>query len=241
MLRHFVNSTWNRAAMGVLAVALSHMVTTSAFAQEILTDLSPHRAGQATMHGIVQSTDLRMFGDTSTVLDGAAMLHATPNHISATIHATGLDASAVYTVWGVVFNQPHNCTAGTDPRPDVACGSGDLSLTPNMADASAFHVGGFITTGEGTGHVNVQLHSGSLPMGADVLWGLGGLNDNGVEPGLMPDNGLLAEIHFVLRSHGPIITGQVAEQISTLNGGCPPNACSNQQAASFPPAALSQN
>ena len=32
-----------------------------------------------------------------------------------------------------------------------------------------------------------------------------------------------AEIHFVVRTHGPAIPGSVDEQISTLNGGCPPN------------------
>ncbi|NNE11020.1 MAG: hypothetical protein HKN41_02120 [Ilumatobacter sp.] len=36
-----------------------------------------------------------------------------------------------------------------------------------------------------------------------------------------------AEIHFVLRTHGPALPGLVDEQISSLNGGCPPNECAN--------------
>lgn len=36
-----------------------------------------------------------------------------------------------------------------------------------------------------------------------------------------------AEIHFVVRTHGPAIPGLVHEQITTLNGGCPPNTCAN--------------
>jgi len=36
-----------------------------------------------------------------------------------------------------------------------------------------------------------------------------------------------AEIHFVVRSHGPAIPGMVEEQTTTLNGGCPPNECVN--------------
>lgn len=36
-----------------------------------------------------------------------------------------------------------------------------------------------------------------------------------------------AEIHFVIRTHGQAIPDLVDEQISTLNGGCPPNTCSN--------------
>lgn len=40
-----------------------------------------------------------------------------------------------------------------------------------------------------------------------------------------------AEVHFVVRTHGPAIPGLVAEQTSTLNGGCPPNTCANELAA----------
>lgn len=48
---------------------------------------------------------------------------------------------------------------------------------------------------------------------------------------------LEAEIHLVVRSHGPPLPGQVAEQISTFNGGgChdpgdPTDACEDQQFA----------
>ncbi len=36
-----------------------------------------------------------------------------------------------------------------------------------------------------------------------------------------------AEVHLIVRTHGPAIPGLVGEQTSTLNGGCPPNACAN--------------
>ncbi len=36
-----------------------------------------------------------------------------------------------------------------------------------------------------------------------------------------------AEIHFVVRTHGPAIPGLVHEQTSSLNDGCPPNTCAN--------------
>lgn len=36
-----------------------------------------------------------------------------------------------------------------------------------------------------------------------------------------------AEIHFVVRTHGPALPGQADEQTTTLNGGCPPNVCAN--------------
>ncbi len=40
-----------------------------------------------------------------------------------------------------------------------------------------------------------------------------------------------AEIHLIVRTHGPVIRGLRHEQITTLNGGCPPNTCANVQVA----------
>lgn len=40
-----------------------------------------------------------------------------------------------------------------------------------------------------------------------------------------------AEIHLIVRTHGPVIRGLRREQITTLNGGCPPNTCANVQMA----------
>ena len=34
------------------------------------------------------------------------------------------------------------------------------------------------------------------------------------------ERALSAEVHLVLRSHGPAIPGQTVEQTSTYNGGC---------------------
>ncbi len=151
-----------------------------------------------------------------------------------TVHASELDPNAAYTLWAVVFNNPSECI--TAPDSPTRCGLADLTATPNPVEASAFVIGGSITGDDGTANISAHLQSGVLPEGTDVLWGIGGRNDNGVMPGLRADNGLLAEIHYVLRTHGITIAGSAAEQISMLNGGCPPNTCSNQQAAAFPPA-----
>lgn len=181
----------------------------------------------------IQAANLHLSGDSGMDLPGGATLKSAVNDVWVTIHARELDANAAYTLWAIVFNQPDACT--TAPDSPTRCGSSDLTATPNSAEASAFVVGGFVTGEDGTANVNAHLRGGPLPEGTDVLWGTGGRNDNGSEPGLRTDNGLVAEIHFVLRTHGPILVGGTAEQISTLNGGCPPNACSNQQAVVFPP------
>ncbi len=44
-----------------------------------------------------------------------------------------------------------------------------------------------------------------------------------------------AEIHLIVRTHGPVIRGLRHEQITTLNGGCPPNTCANVQLAVHTP------
>jgi hypothetical protein len=40
-----------------------------------------------------------------------------------------------------------------------------------------------------------------------------------------------SEVHFVVRTHGAVLPDLLAEQLTTLNGGCPPNDCVNVQMA----------
>ncbi len=187
---------------------------------------------------IAQAADMHAFGDATVPLTGAAILHSSPNILTANLHANGLDPNAAYTIWAVIFNNPSACTAGMDPRPNVVCGVSDLTAIPNLAEASAFLVGSSITSDSGMINTQVTIQSGTLPEGTAVFWGMGSANDNGVVPELMSDHGLLAEVHFILRTHGPLIAGHVADQLSTVSAGCPPNDCANQQAVSFPPAAI---
>jgi hypothetical protein len=47
-----------------------------------------------------------------------------------------------------------------------------------------------------------------------------------------------SEIHLVLRSHGPAMVDNpqvLQEQLSSFNGGCPPNTCGNLQASIHQP------
>lgn len=81
------------------------------------------------------------------------------------------------------------------------CGSDDLA-NPDVEAYSLLGAGGLVRTGVAT--FGVRLDAGEEltdPMGA--------------------------EIHFVVRSHGPAIPGMIDEQTTTLNGGCPPNECLN--------------
>jgi hypothetical protein len=167
--------------------------------------------------------------DTAT---GAVRLNRTRNELWASVHVTDLNPNSAFTLWAAVFNRPEECT--TNPAGPVHCSAADFVPVPNPARASAFNIGAFVTDDSGTANVNVHIPAGTPPDGASVLFGAGGLNDNGVTPGLHPGNGFGAEVHVVIRAHGLIIPAAIAAQLSEFNGGCPPNTCGNVQVAPFP-------
>jgi hypothetical protein len=171
----------------------------------------------------------------SPVMDsatGTVRLNRTRNELWGSVHVIDLNANSAFTIWAVIFNRPEACT--TNPAGPVHCSAADLMPVPNPARASAFNVGAFVTGLDGTANVNVHIPSGAPPDGAFVLWGIGGLNDNGVSPGLHAGNGFGAEVHLVIRAHGMIIPAAIIAQLSSFNGGCPPNTCGNVQVATFP-------
>ncbi|HEV8427033.1 MAG TPA: hypothetical protein VGQ41_03915 [Pyrinomonadaceae bacterium] len=163
---------------------------------------------------------------------GAVRLNRTRNEIWGSVHVTDLNPSSAFTIWAAIFNRPEECT--TNPAGPVHCSAADLSPVPNPARASAFNVGAFVTGDDGTANVSFHIRSGAPPEGASVLFGEGGINDNGVRPGFHAGNGFGAEVHVVIRAHGPIIPAAISAQLSQLNGGCPPNMCGNVQVATFP-------
>jgi hypothetical protein len=122
------------------------------------------------------------------------------------------ETDTAVTMWFAVFNNPDACIAG---GPGV-CGTPDLQ---NAAAQPALVYGsGQRVRGEGPVSFAASLTKGST-LGAQLGSGL-------LDPAK-------AEIHVVLRSHGPVLpdVAQLDEQISAFNGGCPPNACGNLQVA----------
>ena len=147
---------------------------------------------------------------------GAATLTRTLESATARIYTSGLDKKAAYTIWWVVWNDPAECIGGV-------CGDGDddFGVTGN----SVFYAGGFVTGTDGTANVSVHVEAGDLADGIDVL----------IPGGLEASHGFLAEIHVVIRTHGKTIVGMVDLQIGSFNGACPPNTCTDTQAAAFAP------
>jgi hypothetical protein len=148
---------------------------------------------------------------TGTPVGGAGTLTRSANNLRARIATSGLDADAAYTVWWIVWNDPTRCSG--------PCGEDDLGIAGN----SVFYAAGFVTGNDGTGNVTADLEAGQLPAGIDVL----------IPGGLQPGRGLRAEVHLIIRSHGPIVPGAVAMQIGAFDATCA--VCEDQQAVVFAP------
>lgn len=138
---------------------------------------------------------------------GASVLTRYNTFVEATVSTTGLSANAAYTWWWVVFNQPEFCVDGCG-LDDLPVGATPTSTGDSRVRASQLWGGGFVADGTGAAEVRALLERNKAP--GEVRFG----------PGLKRPR--KAEIHIVLRTHGPAVAGEVAEQIGSLNGGCTP-------------------
>jgi hypothetical protein len=140
-----------------------------------------------------------VLSDLSTVNGSAAKLTRTDDAIQLSINTTGLPAGA-YTLWWVIFNNPEACVDG--------CSEEDLGNPAVMG--TVFRATGGIVDANGVGHFRAYLQEGEVP--------------SGVAEVLLPGGPLLdaqkAEIHVVLRYHGPVVERIAMKQTTTHYGGC---------------------
>lgn len=122
---------------------------------------------------------------------GSSSLVRAVDGLSFNFSSTGLRQNAPYTVWWVAFNPGNECVSSEDP-----CSCTADSLRPG-AD-SVFYATGAMTDRLGTVHFAGNINYGEVPAGFDQV-PFGGLFGVGIEPG--------AEIHFVIRDHGPALRG----------------------------------
>ena len=154
---------------------------------------------------------------------GKATLKRSKKGVNVTVDTTELGSGNAYTIWWIIFNNPDACAAdcaGSDFGTPAVEGS-VMNATGRVADSdgnarfSAFLPVGFMHTNPSSGNIR-------------QIFG----------PGLQ--NVMGAEIHIVVRCHGPSTGG--AEQIFTLFGDCIAdtsadpmgNGCFDIQAAVFP-------
>ncbi|HSM32194.1 MAG TPA: hypothetical protein VK854_15965 [Woeseiaceae bacterium] len=164
-----------------------------------------------TVRESVQVADHFMFGDPPVLVQGATILvrDLAARVITATVTSAALVPHNAYSIWWVVFNRPQYCATPYE------CAGSDLG-NPAVR-GSVFWGGGLLADGDGYGNTQIELRRGRTdrelfgPMRDDGLQRLGA-----------------AEIHLVLRTHGPAgIAGSVAAQIGTANEACPPGGCQN--------------
>jgi len=137
-----------------------------------------------------------------------------------TVHATGLTPGHAHTIWFVAFNDPGACSDGICDVQDVLANRGVPAVR-----FGAGHVIGDSGQANFGGHLAVG-NTGGPPCAAGPALGSCG-------PGLL--DARTAVVHLVIRTHGAAIPELVNDQISSFNGGCPPNACANVQFAEHRP------
>ena len=176
------------------------------------------------------------FSDLSTVANAEAYLDRIDHGLAARVSTNGLSPNHAFTLWWTIYNSPGNCT-------DSACGTDDVLLT--NADGSVIEspdglppvnfsqweaVGISVLRADGlisdmNGNAQFIAH---LPIG-DLSEAMGG-------PGIVDP--YKAEIHLVVRDHGPADGAIINEMVNTMNGGCaadfPNPPCTDVQVAVFP-------
>jgi hypothetical protein len=159
-----------------------------------------------------QTADFHTFPDGVGLTTSAGTLTRSADSVTASLSLSGQDKKSSYTTWWVVWNDPSQC--------GVACDLEDLGVPGN----SVFYATGFVTGTDGTANVLAHLDAGSLRDGIDVL----------IPGGLDAGNGLAAEIHMIVQSHGKTLEGSVSDQIGHFLGACNPD-CEDQIAIAFLP------
>lgn len=167
-------------------------------------------AGAAGAVGNVTQSSVYRFEDGSAVASSSATLNRSESSITTSLSTGELsEGGTTYTLWWVIFNNPAECEHG---MPGLStCGEADLLLFGGKPEisSSVFFAAGNVIGNTGNLNFGAHLQEGELPSGpGQVAWG----------PGLVDAS--TAEVHLVVRSHGPVQPGIEAEQITTFGGGC---------------------
>ena len=185
--------------------------------------LATHAPAQSGDSGNVKTTitPVMRFGGSAVIPYAGASLSRNNESVFGTISTSGLTPGTVVTLWWAIFNNPDQCAL---PR----CGPTDLNnpaVNGSLQYGGGSIVGlngradfaGYLAVGDNTGfHLLPQFPLMPNPA-----------------PGVEDPKG--ADIHLVIRSHGPA-SGDPAvleQQLTTFGGGCMVNPCANIPAAVF--------
>ena len=141
----------------------------------------------------------------SVVPGATASLVMVDEGAAAVLATGGLEPGHVVTLWWIIFNHPEGCEHGAM---GLQCGEGDLLLFGGheSVEGSVVYGAGHVVGPDGSGHLAAHVPTGD----ASRVVGEG--------PGLTNPAG--AEVHLIVRTHGPIQPGLLIEQLTTPAGGC---------------------
>jgi len=151
------------------------------------------------------SSTVDIFDLTFTKVLGKSTLERNENNIKVAYKTSDLTPGYVYTIWWVIWNKPENCTV------PGACSDADFAIA-DMVEVEVLAGTGIKADASGTATFIATLNENDITGSYNAPFGLpaaGGLQD-----------AQLAEVHIVLRSHGPAIAGQINAQLTTYEGGC---------------------
>lgn len=190
-------------AIFVSFLILGAAVSTAAVAQDATpeAEMSGPRFSTAHVHWTADAPAWQ-----NSKIEGAnSTYYATENGISVTFDSAGLTPGHAVTLWIVIFNHPENCS---NPMGDFMCGSADLIHAGGDPSVEGGLVGG-------GGHVigpDGEFHAGTYLAVGDMS------NISQGAPGLT--NPLGAEVHLVIRDHGPVNPETLEDQLTTFGGEC---------------------
>ncbi len=208
-----------RIAVTTLAVTLLPL---AACTDDGSAPLAPAPVAEALSHASAPPGEAAVvtFADPSGPAVGSSRIRRGAAGIEGSL-LTELETGTAVTVWLVVFNEPSGC--------DGPCDEPDL-FNPD-AEVDIVYAAGRLV-----GDTRTRFRFARAV--GDASGSIGPLL--GLEPKGILD-AYKAEIHYIVRTHGPVIPGLEAEMTSTFGGGCldapdgygapGPNACEDIQFA----------
>jgi hypothetical protein len=186
---------------------------------------------------ITANTTVHRFADGSIVENASSQLVRFDNGVTMTLSTNDLVPGDVYTVWWVIFNEPQNCSDG-------ACNIDDLFVLDADGQIVKDELGNRVMNPDALTNANVSIQHASGSLSDNGTLNVSASLGLGEVPGIIFGPGLLdahkAEVHLVIRTHGPKVDDVFDAQISTFGGGCDPidtPPCDDVQFAFYLPAA----
>jgi hypothetical protein len=152
------------------------------------------------------TADIFDFNTTGVTIEGTSTLKRNRNGINVNFKTSNLIKGHAYTLWWVVWNKPENCSGYPG-----ACTDADFALA-NEVEVVVLYATGHVAGSNGKGNFSAHLSENDASGSINDLFGLPLVN------GLY--NAETAEVHLVLRSHGPATPGLIQDQIHSYEGGC---------------------